>query len=254
MTGEPFNYSGKLAFLRRVCCDPRLRRTDVAVMSALIDYANPTTGRAFPSISTIVAESGVPKTTTLRALRRLEDANWLTVNKRNGASSTYTLTGSDTGTGSDAGTGAIWNQTGAIQNLRVGKTGSDTGTEAVPTPEPEQKKAKATGLEQAKPDASRPADPLWGSGLQMLIQAGMQERQARAFIGKLAKQVGDIQAAALLTKAVEEGVVDPVAWLAKSAQGAARTRTSGALPRDHRSDAELADANDAALRRLGVPA
>lgn len=254
VTGEPFNYSGKLAFLRKVCCDPGLRRTDVAVMSVLVDYANVTTGVAFPSIATIVAESGVPKTTTIRALRRLEDAHWLTANKRNGANSTYTLTGSGTGAGSDTGTGAIWNQTGAIQNLRVGKTGSDTGAEAVPTPEPEQKKAKATGrTEAADADASRPAD-LWADGIALLTAAGTTREQAGATIGKLRKEVGEDEAVRVVTQMLATRPTGPRAYIYGAIANKSKSVGVGRLPKDTRNESDIVSANEAALSRLGAPA
>lgn len=163
----PFNYSGKLAYLQSACCDPRLQRTDLAVLSVLVNHANQATGKAFCSVDTIVKASGVPKTTVLRALRRLDEADQVKTEKRFGASSTYWLTGSTAGTGvapgtgSVDGTGANWNRTGAIQGLRVGRTGSVDGTGPVPAVEPEQKKKLLTEREQGPADAgSSPAEPV----------------------------------------------------------------------------------------------
>lgn len=125
----PFSYSGKLAFLRSACCDTRLVQSDLAVLSVLVDHANKVTGIAdYQSVTRIVAESGVPKTTAIRAIRRLEGAGWIVPAKRFGVTSSYVLTGADIGTGSTAGTGAI-------SNLLRGKTGATTGTGPVPHPE-----------------------------------------------------------------------------------------------------------------------
>lgn len=154
MAADPFNYSGKLAFLRGVCVDSRLQRTAVAVAAVLIDYANTATGIAYPSVRRIVDESGVPKTTALRALRRLEEYGWITSEKRFGAQSRYTLAGPDSVTGSGSVTGAIWNKTGAIQNLQQGKTGPDSVTEPVPMVAPEQNKAESNRKEQTVASAA----------------------------------------------------------------------------------------------------
>lgn len=132
MSNDVFEYSGKLAHLYQLCRDKRLVASVLAVASVLIEYANKTTRIAYPSIATIVAESGVPKTTAIRALRRLEECGYLIADRRNGAHSVYTLT-------SPAhGTGATWNATGATRGLQ---TGPAHGTEAAPSTEPEQKKA-----------------------------------------------------------------------------------------------------------------
>lgn len=253
MADEPFSYSGKLGFLRRICIDARLQRTAVAVASVLLDHAHRRTGETHVSVATIVMESGVPKSTTLRALRQLELCGWICADRRFGASSTYRLTGSDGDTGSGAGTGAIWNATGAIQNLRKGPTGPEAGTGPVPTSGHKQEEIKATGIEQAKPDAARPLDPLWGAGLSFLISKGTPERQARSFLGALCKQVGQVHAIALLAQAEEHDVVAPLEWLAKAAQ-ARGGRVTGRLQRDVRSEDEIARANEAALARLEAAA
>lgn len=149
MSDGAFSYSGKLAYLTRVCRDPRLTRTATAVATVLLDYADRMTGKSYPSVARIARESRVGKTTCIRILRRLESCGHLTSCKRHGANTLYMLTGPEGDTSSELGTSAIPNTTGSISNLRVGKSGSDTGAKVVPTPDPEQRKAlKATGLEQ----------------------------------------------------------------------------------------------------------
>lgn len=252
MADEPFSYSGKLAFLRHVCVDARLQRTAVAVAAVIVDHANWVTGQTHVSVATIVAESGVPKSTALRAIRNLETCGWILAEKRFGASTNYRLTGATVGTGSDAETGARWNATGAIQNLRRGKTGSDAGTGPVPMPGHEQREIRATGIEQAQPDAARPVDPIWGSGLHFLARKNVPERHARSFLGRLCKQVGQFQVMALLAEAEAQDVVAPLPWLASAAQ--TRQRNGARLLRDTRSEDEIVRANEMALARLGATA
>lgn len=250
MADEPFNYSGKLAFLRRVCVDPRLQRTAVAVAAVLIDYADKVTGVTYPSVARIVAESGVPKSTALRALRRLEETGWLTSTKRNGAQTRYVLTGVTTGTGASVGAGANWNATGAIQNLRAGRTGPDRGTEAVPTVAPEQEVLKATGVEQGA-DATRPVD-LWTDGKQFLVDAGTRRESAGHTIGKLRKVVGEDEARTIVGQLLTTRPTGPNAyvWGIINAR-LKKPKGGGLLPRDSRSEDEQARANEAALARLG---
>lgn len=160
----PFNYSGKLAFLRLLCVDPRLNRSDLAVASVFVDHANQHTGRMniVLHIAKIVKDSGIPKSTALRAVRHLEEAGYLAVDRTFGTYSSYMLTGSSTGTGSEhatgitvgagatVGTGVIQNPTGAIRNLRKGRTGATTGAAPVPPSGHITGEIKATGIEQGR--------------------------------------------------------------------------------------------------------
>jgi hypothetical protein len=131
-----FSYSAKLALLCDIARDRRLARSSVAVASVLIDHANAVSMACYPSISTIVRESRVPKTTVLRALRQLEECGWIKARKKNGARTNYDLqTSAKTGTGSAPGTGASL-------NLRRGSSGSVSGTEAAPRAGHEQGKKK----------------------------------------------------------------------------------------------------------------
>lgn len=133
MADERLTYSAKLGLLCLVSRDARLTRSDVAVASVLIDHTNPDTRACYPSVATIVAESGVPKSTVLRSLLRLENAGHIVAQKRKGAVTSYDLsTGVTTGTSSDR-------PTGVISNLRQGPTGVTPGTKVVSPPEPEQK-------------------------------------------------------------------------------------------------------------------
>lgn len=260
MADEPFNYSGKLAYLRRVCVDPRLQRTVVAVAAVLIDYADKNTGRCYPSVARIVQESGVPKTTTLRALRRMEEFGWLITERRNGAQSSYTLTSSDTGTGATVGTGASWNQTGAIQNLRVGRTGPDTGTEAVPTPEPEQENSiKATGEEQGCVSAERFAD-FWKAYPKKVGKAAASAVWKRKTLDPYAAAIlADVSASnapgGRWCNTARKFIKDPERYLKGEHwndewQSVNAIPLTGLLPRDTRSEDEQEAANLASAARF----
>lgn len=130
----PFSYSAKLALLCRACADPRLLRTTLSVLAVIVDAADKTTGATFIGVTKIISASNVPKSTALRALKQLEACGWLCIERRFGSSSNYFLSSPERGTSPDTGTGAVWNGTGAIQNLRKGSTSPDIGTGPVPTP------------------------------------------------------------------------------------------------------------------------
>lgn len=133
---ERFTYSAKLRFLCGVARRPTLTRSAVAVASVLIDHTNADTMACFPAISSIVSESGVPRSTVIRSLRELERDGVLLAEKRTGSVTHYRLlTGATHGTGLEA-------PTGAIQNLRKGRTGATHGTDPVPRAEHEQKEKK----------------------------------------------------------------------------------------------------------------
>lgn len=151
MGDEAFSYSAKLAFLGRLCRDRRLNQSAIAVASVLLERANRDTGQCFPSVATIEKDSGVPKSTVLRALKALEKCGWIESTKRHGAVTHYRLTSANAGTCPDGGTGpgdgaSSMTGTGAISNLRRGQTGSDHDTKVVPVSGHEKKvRAKATG-------------------------------------------------------------------------------------------------------------
>lgn len=59
-------------------------------------------------------------------------------------------------------------------------------------------------------------DPIWKTGLAFLRRKGIPEPQARAFLGKLKREAGDIDAAALLAQAEAEDITEPIPWLAQA--------------------------------------
>jgi len=62
-------------------------------------------------------------------------------------------------------------------------------------------------------------DPIFGVGLAFLMAKGVPERSARSFLGLLRRDCGsDLVASGLLTRAEQDDISDPVAWLTKAAK------------------------------------
>lgn len=67
--------------------------------------------------------------------------------------------------------------------------------------------------------AAEDPDPIFGSGLAMLVRKGVPEKSARSFLGMFRKTCGDdLTATELLVKAETDDVSEPVAWLTKAAK------------------------------------
>lgn len=91
-------------------------------------------------------------------------------------------------------------------------------TETETEGEKEKELPSSTGEKRAEEPSP---DPIFGTGLALLIRKGVGEKSARSFLGMFRKTCGDdLVAAELLVKAEVDDVSDPVAWLTK----AARTR------------------------------
>lgn len=253
---EPFNYSGKLTFLRQACIDSSLIRTDLAVLAVMLDYVKRDTGVCFPSVATMVRESGVPRTTVLRSIKRLEDARWLSADRRNGASTRYVLTSPVSGTSPVGGTGATWNATGATQVLR---TGPVHGTEAVPSADPQPEVKANQGKNQSaraknEPSADVPAwlpAAAWQSWMDHRKQVGRKftPHAQELSIKRLAELRGQgHDPKKLIDLAIESGwsSVNP----RETTKATAGSR--GLLPRDARSEEEIERANQAQLARFGL--
>lgn len=258
MADELFNYTGKLNYLFGVCRDNRLTKSAIAVTTVLVDYADKRTGACYPSIDRIVSESGVPRTTAIKSLKRLAQLGHMEATKKVGAISNYLLTRPDTGTRSDSGTRAIPDATSAISNLRRGKTGPARGTDPVPAPEHEQEKAiEATSKEQTERDGSRfdefylayprkegrpKAEKAW--------RGGRLDKLADKILADVIERIGDEGG----WKGTEKRFIPlPATYLhgRRWEDEWARKGTRSALPRDHRSQEEIEAANDEALRRMG---
>lgn len=87
-------------------------------------------------------------------------------------------------------------------------------------------KAKQELLPTAGASAPKSADPIWHTGLSFLERKGIPKDQARKFLGKLKREAGDIQAAALLAEAESQDITDPIPWLSKGAISAKKGKPS----------------------------
>ena len=63
--------------------------------------------------------------------------------------------------------------------------------------------------------ADAPEKQLFGRGLQILKTRGVEEKNARAFVGLMRKKVGDIKALTLLLMVDEQDISSPLPWLTK---------------------------------------
>ncbi|MCR6661950.1 MAG: helix-turn-helix domain-containing protein [Luteimonas sp.] len=259
----PYRFSGKLLFLRSACCDKRLLQSDLAVLSVLVDHANKFTGIAdYQSISRIVGESGIPKSTALRAVRRLEETNWIVPAKRRGASSSYALTGATLGTSPSDTTGLTYGTgqgigTGAIRNLRQGKTGATLGTKPVPSMGHIQGLQEKQKLQEERTRTRKRAVvvlPNWlppGAWQAWKDHRGKKfsEKAQKLAISKLEKLRSEgHDPARLIDLAIESSWVS---FYPRDTTKADQRAANGAVTRDTRSEAELVAANQAALARLG---
>lgn len=106
-----------------------------------------------------------------------------------------------------------------------GAIGGRQGDGASSSSSKEHTEAKASGAE-----APIPPDPIWHTGLAFLKRKGIPEGQARTFLGKLKREAGDIDAAALLAEAEANDITDPVPWLSTAAVNARDRRKRGDQP------------------------
>jgi len=74
--------------------------------------------------------------------------------------------------------------------------------------------AKASGAGGAKPRITDPEEIIFGYGLQMLIAAGNDDKNARSFLGGLRKVHGDAALIDKLRDCAREKPLQPLTWLA----------------------------------------
>lgn len=105
------------------------------------------------------------------------------------------------------------------QGGREGK-GREGKEEKKPTTSGDEAPPPSDVVPEQKPvPPPEPADPIFGTGLAMLVRKGAREASARSFLGQFRKAVGsDLIAAELLAKAEQDDVSEPLAWLSKAAQ------------------------------------
>ena len=83
--------------------------------------------------------------------------------------------------------------------------------------------------------ADAPPDPIFGTGLRFLRRKGVPEKPARAFLGKLRKNLrDDVRVASLLARCEEDDVTEPIPWLSKAVTNATNgspSKTMSAIQR-----------------------
>jgi len=250
-----FTYSGKLAVMLAASRDCSLMRTDLAVLGVVLEHADTTTGEAWPSVARIVDRSGVPRSTALRAIARLERAGHLRVERRTGSSSVYWLTSPTGGTGVTGGTGSI-------SGTGTGATG-ETGVVSPVGPKESSKKqeVKKKAHSPALDFSSWPQEPS-AEVLQDWLRLRKSKRApttptAMKGIGrelhKLAQAGIGVDAA--LGECVMRGWQGLKAdWLLDSGRrsSAVTQLRAGTVQRDTRSEDEINAENEAELRRFGM--
>ena len=257
---DAFNYSAKLDYLQGVCRDARLTRAAVAVASVLVEYAHKRTGEAYPSISRLVKESGVPRTTCLRAIRQLETCAHLCASRRRGVQSLYLLTHSTHGTSATNGTSPIQDATGAIQDAGLPATGSTRGTDPVPPVDPEQEeKLEAIGIEQTRvAEVSRFAEFWSAYPRKEGDQKKCLARWKRAKLDRHADEIfadlaGRVSPGGHWHRIERRYIPLPTTYLNGERWKDEWTASASAaqLPRERASDEDLAAFNEEAALRIG---
>jgi hypothetical protein len=83
---------------------------------------------------------------------------------------------------------------------------------------------------------AREPDPIFGTGLALLVRKGCVERGARAFLGKMRRDFGDGVVLEVLERADREDVAEPIPWIRKAlearAGGPATTKRKGSTEPD----------------------
>lgn len=167
-TDEPrWSYSERLALLMSACRDASLKRTDMAVLSVILEHANTTTGEAWPGMKRICELASMSKQTAIRAISRIESAGYLTVERTFGLPNRYTLTSPPADTGNSPRTGNNWGATGNTSGLRTGPPASSNRSASFdPNSVLTQKESNSVGTQVAstgnrlQKSNRSPAEPL----------------------------------------------------------------------------------------------
>lgn len=75
------------------------------------------------------------------------------------------------------------------------------------------------------PAEKPPPDPIFGTGLELLVGKGVTDRSARSFLGLLRRDVGDLVTGELLAEVERQDITDPIPWLRKAAESRKQSPT-----------------------------
>ena len=223
----------------------------------LAEFANQDGSNCFPSIETIARVSSCNERTTRRVLETCRKAGWIRSQSKGNRSGwrhyEYTLLLPDGADNMPARSYSPADTTPARLKETCGQIGQNVRTSATEGADTVSTYLSNTYPIPIKNQASKTADAVpvpsfWEIGKDYLVKKGVDIQKAGAVIGKLRKQVGEAETLKLLMLAQREDISDPVTWLYACANKS--SMTAKVLPRDDRSDDELAEANNAAALRL----
>ena len=251
---------------RSAVLNSRQSSTVKLCLLTLAEFADHDGSNCYPSIPRVAAAASVNEKTVRRSFDQAESAGFIERTYRTGRGATSgwrhyeyrplipegadslpvrSIGVADTQSGTSEGTCGL-----SVSNVRTlcpegpGTESTDLST-TYPLPREEKREAPASA-------ASRPADPIWGAGLDLLKSKGASEKEARPVLGKCRQVHGEAGTIILLAQIERDDISSPVDWLWAHLKGKGRSAPPGRLPRDTRSEDELMAAFEADARRRGM--
>jgi hypothetical protein len=208
----------KLAWLNAHMRRADLSSTAKVVLSALVERCD-ASGTSFPSLARIAADVGLARSGAIRGVRELVEAGVVDRRQRRSEfgdldSTSYTINFNVVGRPEH---GSTWTQERVDRRPEDGSTGRPrNGSENPPIGSlPLNPSASSKRPDKlAKGNEHTWKKGIFDTGVRVLVGAGVEERPARALIGKLRKHHGDEEAFRLVTEAGTKS--DPRAWLAST--------------------------------------
>jgi len=214
---------------------PATTKADLAVLIVVLDHIDES-GTAWPGQTTIAKLAAVDARTAARSINRLDelrflerDSGWANrkANRyRMGPSATGVDAGSTTGTDVSSTTGK------PVQSLPTSPSKSLPAPVSV-DPKDQEHPKNQEHPEEREQNNSEPlgsADYIWQIGLPFLLKSGVPRERAATILGKLRKDVGDDEAKRIITRAIQQRVSEPLAWISKASANT-RERKSGSAAR-----------------------
>lgn len=141
--------------------NPQLASTRRLLLLALADFHNGKSGQCNPSLNTLVADTGMHRTTIPDAIRDLEREGIVSVSRRFGAGSEYTLVGFSTSTENRTSTETV---TGTENRQEPVRKTDNTGTEnRTLTKKNQEENQEETHKQHAHEENTRPENTNPGS-------------------------------------------------------------------------------------------